>query len=103
MSAWNREDMSNDGTLLLLGLFWSAIVGIIGGLLIPFLRRYKVSSEADTFPRSDVAGTPWEKDPSHISHPPKSGIKRAERVVAPNRSLAPTLNPTSSDRGPEDW
>ena len=30
-------------------------------------------------------------------------LHEPEQFVAPNRSLAPTLNPTSSVRGPEDW
>jgi hypothetical protein len=32
-----------------------------------------------------------------------TGNRQGEQVVAPNRSLPPTLNPTSSVRGSEDF
>jgi hypothetical protein len=67
MSAWNPEDGSNEGTLLFLGLLWSAIIGTIAGLLIPFLRRNKAKPDIGKFSHSDVAGTPWANDPNHVS------------------------------------
>lgn len=67
MSAWNPEGMSQDGILLFLGLLWSVIVGTVGGWLIPFLRRNVVTQDIGTLPQSDVAGTPWANDPSHVS------------------------------------
>ena len=71
MSAWSPEGSSQDGILLFLGLLWSAIVGMIGGLLIPFLRRNTVTPDVGTYPHSDVAGTPWAIDPNHVSGNPK--------------------------------
>ena len=71
MIASNSEGTNQDGMLLFLGLLWSVIVGIVGGLLIPFLRRNAVTPDVGTFPHSDVAGTPWANDPSHVSGGPK--------------------------------
>jgi hypothetical protein len=95
MSAWNPNDMSNDDTLKLLGLLWSVIVGLVGGFLIPFLRR---NIAPRPIPHSDVEGTPWEHDPSHTSG--KSVSQKDSRSA---EQKDPDQPATTLDSNPDDW
>lgn len=72
MIAGSTESMNDDTIVFFLGFLWSVIIGTIGGLWIPCLRRKRVVSDVDTSPYSDLAGTPWAKDPDYVSSKSKS-------------------------------
>lgn len=83
MSAWNLQRSSSSGSVLLLALLWSAVIGLAAGFIAPKLRKsappHETSDQRNPDPvgilwesdppNPDLAGTPWEKDPHHTKKP----------------------------------
>ena len=70
MYAWDRGWA--DGLPLILGILWSIFVGVIVGYIMPIFRSKNHLTSASSQTKSDLAGTPWEHNPSHTSNTKKN-------------------------------